>query len=196
MDISRCSNLHRPATQENCYKPCNHHRTNYKWEVSPWENCKPFLPTLVCKRQVGLQTRSVKCFSVKDKKLRDDDVCSFFSRKPNIERECQIYCPQDCIVSEFSKWSSCESCAFINKTRTRTVVVPPFAGGKPCPVLSEMRPCPKCIDSFTFKIGPWRKCMEIHTKNSVHKQRFHHYIGYQERDISCLGRHGRLVPLK
>ncbi|XP_036366484.1 thrombospondin type-1 domain-containing protein 7A isoform X2 [Octopus sinensis] len=196
VDIARCDNVHRPATQENCYKPCNHHRSNFNWEIGTWGKCKPFLPTLACKRQVGLQTRPVKCFSVKDKKVRDDDVCSYFLRKPNTERECQVYCPQDCIVSEFSNWSSCDSCTYINKTRTRTVVVPPFAGGKPCPVLSEMRPCPKCIDSFTFKIGPWRKCKEIHTKNSVHKQRFHHYIGYQERDISCLGRHGRLVPLK
>ncbi|GAB1603748.1 thrombospondin type-1 domain-containing protein 7A-like, partial [Argonauta hians] len=195
VDLSNCDKKSKPATTQECFKPCTHHKKEFKWDVKPWGICQLNPPNTDCKTQTGVQNRSVKCLRLTTGQDMDDDVCSFFFGKPITERDCHMSCPQDCIVTEWSLWSSCDTCAFVNKTRTRIVVVPPSIGGKPCPVLSEMRPCPECIDSYTFNIGPWRKCMEIHTKNSAHKQRLHHYIGYQERDITCLGRNGNMVPL-
>lgn len=54
-------------------------------------------------------------------------------------RDCQAPLPPvDCLVSEWSEWSSCVNGS---QTRTRTVLVTPENGGESCPVLSEVRSC-------------------------------------------------------
>ena len=56
-------------------------------------------------------------------------------------------CPQDCIVSAWSNWSTCDNNCGSNKKRTRTVLKPFSNGGIGCPILSETEscgnPCPK-----------------------------------------------------
>ena len=75
-----------------------------------------------------------------------------FSVTANISDDCQplvtvaFHCggtttrpaPVDCVVSPFSAWSEC-----VNgwQTRTRTILVRPRNGGRPCPHLTERQPC-------------------------------------------------------
>src|SRR6185437_5817371 len=75
-----------------------------------------------------------------------------FFRHRNISDDCQplvtvaFHCggtttrpaPVDCVVSPFSAWSEC-----VNgwQTRTRTILVRPRNGGRPCPHLTERQPC-------------------------------------------------------
>lgn len=194
MDIGKCGYLVRPETVRECFAPCTHHRNKLEWDIGPWGKCISFSKSNDCKKQSGLQNRSVTCIWLESRHIMEDDVCQFFIKKPITERKCHVSCPQDCITTEFSEWSSCDKCAFLNRTRTRTVVVPPSKGGKPCPSLSEMEPCLKCQGSYTFSFGPWGQCKKIYSKDVHHMKKLHHYIGYQEREITCLGIHGRVVP--
>lgn len=194
VDIGKCGYLERPETVRECFAPCTHHRNKLEWDIGSWGKCISFSKSNDCKKQSGLQNRSVTCIWLESRHIMEDDVCQFFMEKPITERKCHVSCPQDCITTEFSEWSSCDKCAFLNRTRTRTVVVPPSKGGKPCPSLSEMEPCLKCQGSYTFSVGPWGQCKKIYSKDVHHMEKLHHYIGYQEREITCLGIHGRVVP--
>lgn len=50
--------------------------------------------------------------------------------------------PVNCIVSEWSEWSVCDTtCGGGMQTRTRTIITPSSNNGASCPVLSESRPC-------------------------------------------------------
>lgn len=71
-------------------------------------------------------------------------------------------CPQNCIMSDWSAWSSCDkSCGGGKETRTRTVIQPASGGGTACPTdLSESRDCnietcaPDAVDCvFTTSYG-------------------------------------------
>ena len=60
--------------------------------------------------------------------------------------------PVDCQVSEWSEWSGCSinECSELTPTggfqvRSRQVTVPPIAGGTPCGLLTEIRPCNNTI---------------------------------------------------
>lgn len=53
----------------------------------------------------------------------------------------------DCVVSEWSEWSTCAD-GF--ETRTRTVITPASNGGVECPVLEEQRPCPLTCINYTL----------------------------------------------
>ena len=73
-------------------------------------------------------------------------------------------CPLDCIVSEWSSFSSCtRSCGPVGlQARRRTVVRQPLEGGGPCPVLTEEAPCNthiECpIDCTLHSWSAWAPC--------------------------------------
>lgn len=198
VESRKCGYFEKPKSSRECYLPCEHHKHRFKWDVGSWGKCISLSKSKDCRMKYGIQNRLVTCIYLKspNHETETDDVCAFFFPKPSTEQSCRVSCPQDCITTEFSEWSSCDKCAFLNRTRTRTVVVPPSKGGKTCPNLSEMEPCLTCQDSYTFSIGPWGKCKKIYSKDIMHMEKLHHHIGYQEREITCLGIHGRIVPPK
>lgn len=57
---------------------------------------------------------------------------------PTASLEHAISTPEDCVVSEFSKWSACsQSCGGGSQHRRRKILSPPLNGGKPCPQEQE-----------------------------------------------------------
>jgi hypothetical protein len=76
-------------------------------------------------------------------------------------RDCEIPCPVDCVVGEWSEWSSCtEDCGFNGKIqRFRKVIVSGRNGGRKCPVVTQWRPCNNmpCY-TYTLERGEWGRC--------------------------------------
>ncbi|NXC13134.1 THS7B protein, partial [Corythaeola cristata] len=82
---------------------------------------------------------------------------------------CEIPCATDCVISEWSLWSSCShSCSSKNaegsQIRSRSILALPAEGGKACPpdrALQEHRACNDhpCVHFF-WETSPWSSCSE------------------------------------
>ncbi|XP_046319736.1 thrombospondin type-1 domain-containing protein 7B [Marmota monax] len=82
---------------------------------------------------------------------------------------CEIPCRMDCVVSEWTVWSSCsQSCSNKNsdgkQTRSRSILALAGEGGKPCPpsqALQEYRVCNDhpCMQLY-WETSPWGPCSE------------------------------------
>ncbi|XP_004626441.1 thrombospondin type-1 domain-containing protein 7B [Octodon degus] len=82
---------------------------------------------------------------------------------------CEIPCRMDCVVSEWTLWSSCsQSCSNKNsdgkQTRSRYILALAGEGGKPCPpsqALQEYRLCNdhSCMQLY-WETAPWGPCSE------------------------------------
>ncbi|NXP12520.1 THS7B protein, partial [Thinocorus orbignyianus] len=82
---------------------------------------------------------------------------------------CEIPCATDCVISEWSPWSSCShSCSSKNaegsQSRSRSILALPAEGGKACPpdrALQEHRACNDhpCVHFF-WETSPWSSCSE------------------------------------
>ncbi|XP_040827450.1 thrombospondin type-1 domain-containing protein 7B [Ochotona curzoniae] len=82
---------------------------------------------------------------------------------------CDIPCRMDCVLSEWTVWSSCsQSCSNKNsdgkQMRSRTILALAGEGGKPCPLsqaLQEHRLCNdhSCLQLY-WETSPWGPCSE------------------------------------
>ncbi|KAL6079822.1 hypothetical protein STEG23_033913, partial [Scotinomys teguina] len=82
---------------------------------------------------------------------------------------CDIPCRMDCVVSEWTVWSSCsQSCSNKNadgkQTRSRTVLALAGEGGKPCPSSQELQEYRLCNDhscaQLYWETSAWGPCSE------------------------------------
>lgn len=134
-----------------------------------------------------MQYRSVECEgengTVIDKKYCSDYDATLRSR------DCEIPCPIDCVMGDWSEWSRCTpDCGIEAKIqRTREIVTPAQNGGRKCPEGSQSRPCgdAPCY-GYSLKVGPWEKC----------------YVdgqgcgkGTQRRETNCVRSDGEVVSL-
>ncbi|XP_074652836.1 thrombospondin type-1 domain-containing protein 7B-like [Tubulanus polymorphus] len=141
-----------------------------------------------------VQKRNVWCEMRDTGEYIEDSVCEYFVAKPQTKKFCDLKCPQNCIVSDFREWSTCTKCAEANRTRIRSVLVPPLNRGRNCPSLSEMVPCSRdhtCSEkpaaNYVFKLNHWNKCRPFHGKRQKHLS---HTLGYQRRVVDCLDEKG------
>ena len=173
---SNCPQADKPEGQRHCFKVCEWHQDLFEWEVSEWGACLlvPYfsdelkLRTAECvTAQHGIQRRRVQCSRTNNRTLVTSRICEFFSQKPSGEQACLIPCPQDCVVSLFTSWSSCSrSCGVGLQHRTRHVLATPMYGGASCPNLTQTRtcsnitPCPPGEGEFHYslKVGAWSEC--------------------------------------
>ena len=175
-------------SMEECFKVCSFHHDKIKWAEPQFSDCVLDPKYKECSIHRGIRYRNITCVWRDDGRLEDDSVCSEFAPKPDEQEKCQLKCPQDCVMSPFSPWQNCDTCIISNRTRTRSLIVPPANGGTLCPHFTEMIPCDSCKNTYTYHIGTWNDCSRDKSFNSMN--RIHPLIGFQERRIQCLNSYG------
>ena len=92
--------------------------------------------------------------------------CRMLTR-PDSSRPCDVACPQDCLTSAWSTWSTCGGAdaldeAGATQTRMRRVVQAPADGGVACAALVEKRSCLDWLQRrrqrLRWHLGPWSPC--------------------------------------
>eukprot|EP00667_Euglena_gracilis_P000047 EG_transcript_47 len=63
----------------------------------------------------------------------------------------------DCVVREWAPWSECTAVndTTCTSTRERAIATLPFHNGRPCPPLSETKPCDTCARCVVSSWGDW-----------------------------------------
>lgn len=166
---TNCLQSSRPANQQSCFRVCDWHKDLYDWRRGAWNQCVPISlrtgRTGVCLQgEEGIQTRGVNCALRADGSGADDSICEYFEPKPRQEQACLIPCPQDCVVTEFTPWTTCsKTCGLGLQNRVRSIVAPPLFGGLSCPNLTEFQTCaPRACEGretvFSLRVGGWSEC--------------------------------------
>ena len=147
-----------------------------------------------CDNRVGMEVRTVQCqFNSSIPTILDDYACEHFKERPISQRPCLLQCPQDCIMTEFGPWSTCDKKQITNRTRTRSVVVMASFGGKDCPDLAEIEPChnnssiysQSYVKSF-YSVNEWGNCKPLKGKKKHLYKKYSRYVGLQSRNVKCM----------
>ena len=167
----------------------------FKVLAGPWSECRPVNETPAC-----YKSREVVCLRKTDNATAPWYYCTDngLDRPHTVARCPENLCAQDCAVSEWSSWSSCNNCsASFFRYRTRKIVFPPRNGGQKCPVLMQREKCSECylepnrpFESlpriYTWRTGEWRECVPFdNTDNCGH--------GFQTRALDCIDTEGNVV---
>ncbi|CAG6014005.1 unnamed protein product [Menidia menidia] len=182
---TNCDQNQRPSNQRNCFRVCDWHKDLYDWRLGAWNECVPVSartfgaqrPATCSGGEEGIQTREVGCILVSDGSPAEDAICEYFEPMPRLEQACLIPCPQDCVVSEYSPWTSCsKTCGTGLRNRVRSVLVPPLFGGSGCPNLTEFQSCrpgsctgPEGLHSL--RVGAWSPCALPQTRTARQAKR-------------------------
>uniref|UniRef100_A0A672MNN6 Thrombospondin type-1 domain-containing protein 7A-like n=1 Tax=Sinocyclocheilus grahami TaxID=75366 RepID=A0A672MNN6_SINGR len=228
---TNCQQSERPSNQQSCFRVCDWHKELYDWQLGAWNQCVPVSmrnvgvprPAVCTRGEEGIQTREVGCVHKSDGIPAEDAICEYFEPKPRLEQACLIPCPRDCVVSEFSPWTSCsKSCGMGLQNRLRWVLSPPLFGGSACPNLTEFRtcqpdPCEGEESLYSLRVGPWGPCIakvrvkgrmrDPETRELIKKKRTRNrqnrqglkswdlQVGYQTREVTCVHRSGSTTVL-
>lgn len=169
---TNCNQKERPDNQQDCFRVCDWHKDLYDWQLGAWNQCVPVSlrsagvqrPAVCARGDEGIQTREVGCVHKSNGEPADDTICEYFEPKPRLEQACLIPCPRDCVVSQFTTWTSCsKTCGMGLQNRIRFVLAPPLFGGAACPNLTEfqtcqLRACEGNESLYSLKVGPWGPC--------------------------------------
>ncbi|AWP15681.1 putative thrombospondin type-1 domain-containing protein 7A-like [Scophthalmus maximus] len=182
---TNCDQGQRPSNQRNCFRVCDWHKDLYDWKLGAWNECVPVsartfgaMRPLTCSGgEEGIQTREVDCILMSDSTAAEDAICEYFEPKPRLEQACLIPCPQDCVVSEYTAWTSCsKTCGTGLRNRVRSVLVPPLFGGTACPNLTEFQsckpgPCTGPEGMYSLMVGLWSPCALPQTRTARQAKR-------------------------
>ena len=161
--VLRAENRHECMTVE--YRSCQPEVQRYKWRAQNWTDCVLLEidqsapnPSYYCGN--GTQRRIIECVDMhSDSVVVHDRLCEDLDlQKPAGIQKCSVPCPTDCVVGRLSQWTTCpQSCNNSVQTRQRQVLVVPMHGGRMCPALEQVRPCPPNCTMYKFEIdGPPR----------------------------------------
>ncbi|XP_051957566.1 thrombospondin type-1 domain-containing protein 7B [Xyrauchen texanus] len=129
----------------------------YSYVYSDWSSCQ-LSEYAVCGR--GIKARLLNCVR-SDGKLVKLSMCEELGpSRGKLSAPCEVGCPVNCLLTEWSIWSECShTCGSqSHMTRSRVVVQPAGEGGRPCPSqLSQTRPCP-IRPCYSWRLGDWSSC--------------------------------------
>ncbi|XP_019734334.1 thrombospondin, type I, domain containing 7Ab isoform X2 [Hippocampus comes] len=182
---TNCDQSLRPSNQRNCFRVCDWHKDLYDWRLGPWNSCVSVSsrasgaprPIICSGGEEGIQTREVGCTLKSDGSPAEDAICEYFEPQPRLEQACLIPCPQDCVVSDYSPWTSCsKTCGTGLRNRVRSVLVPPLFGGSICPNLTEFQsckvgPCAGPEGMYSLRVGAWTPCVLPQTRTTRQAKR-------------------------
>ncbi|XP_053409281.1 thrombospondin type-1 domain-containing protein 7A-like isoform X2 [Mercenaria mercenaria] len=166
----------------------------YVWQTDPWSPCAPRESGVQC--GPGIQQREVGCYSLQGQMV--NDIRCTLKVKPPAKQSCEVACPVNCEVTEYSDWSQCSASCFEatqilpRQTRVRHIIQEPMYGGAPCPnILSEVKHCNNLTfcEGYYWDLGTWSRCILPPHKIPQCGQ------GIQARDVSCRLENGTLQPI-
>ena len=132
-ETQNCSDLVSRQT-EPCSIGVNCALIRLNWE--PWSSCQ-FTSEDQCGS--GYEMRRANCY--RGTNLTATSACQL--TQPVETRARTVECDEDCVVSEWTVWSSCDAtCGVANRSRYRRVLNQPVRNGKSCPnVTAQSKPC-------------------------------------------------------
>uniref|UniRef100_A0A8C2JGW2 Thrombospondin type-1 domain-containing protein 7A n=1 Tax=Cyprinus carpio TaxID=7962 RepID=A0A8C2JGW2_CYPCA len=154
----------------------------YSYVYSDWSSCQ-LSENAVCGH--GIKTRLLNCVR-SDGKLVELSMCKELGpSRGKLSAPCEVGCPVNCLITEWSTWSECShTCGSQSQmTRSRVVLQPAGEGGRPCPSqLSQTHPCP-IRPCYSWRVGDWRPCRVEGADCGE---------GLSRREISCVVHWGSL----
>lgn len=97
-----------------------------------------------------MQNRTITCLQLSNgKKSNNCDQ----RLKPRTERKCFVPCANDCLVSDWSDWSTCDG----STNRTREIK----RNGSNCPALFQTKECQNKVTA-SWKVSVWSSCFTEH----------------------------------
>uniref|UniRef100_A0A8C7Q3G5 Thrombospondin type-1 domain-containing protein 7A n=1 Tax=Oncorhynchus mykiss TaxID=8022 RepID=A0A8C7Q3G5_ONCMY len=211
---TNCDQAERPENQQSCFHVCDWHKDLYDWQLGAWNQCVPVSmrstgviqrPAVCLHGEEGIQTREVGCVQKADGVPAEDvAICEYFEPKPRLEQACLIPCPRDCVVSQFTPWTSCSKmCGTGLQNRVRFVLAPPMFGGSACPNLTEFQicqpgPCVGPESLYSLRVGSWGPCsvpLPRTARQAPTLNQGKDVVGYQTREVTCVHRSGNTDAL-
>ncbi|XP_039613314.1 thrombospondin type-1 domain-containing protein 7B isoform X2 [Polypterus senegalus] len=174
----------------------------YQWHVTEKHPCEPNKDT--CGQ--GTQKQNVVCKDIEGKSVSDDHC---LDEPPSSRLPCDVPCPLDCVISDWSPWSSCShSCSSKNaegkQSRVRSVVAQPGQDGKPCPSAQALEEWRQCNDHpctvFFWDVSPWGPCTEDISMTTINATSNWNgkptcAVGIQTRKVICMKMNvGQVTP--
>uniref|UniRef100_A0A674EB22 Thrombospondin type-1 domain-containing protein 7A n=1 Tax=Salmo trutta TaxID=8032 RepID=A0A674EB22_SALTR len=200
---TNCDQAERPENQQSCFHVCDWHKDLYDWQLGAWNQCVPVSmrstgviqrPAVCLHGEEGIQTREVGCVQKADGVPAEDvAICEYFEPKPRLEQACLIPCPRDCVVSQFTPWTSCsKTCGTGLQNRVRFVLAPPMFGGSACPNLTEFQtcqpgPCAGPESLYSLRVGSWGPCsvpLPRTARQAPTLSQGKAVVGYQTREVT------------
>jgi hypothetical protein len=153
-----------PSTIE--HEQCNIQECSIDCRVSDWSNWSS------CSQECGGGTQS-RTRSITQQPNSTGQSC------PNLveTQECnkQECMPDNCVLSEWTNWSSCSGCGEQLQKRTRTLLKPGKNPTAECSFLEETRPCsnPACpVNCQVSQWSDWAECDAVCGGGKTHRDRF------------------------
>ncbi|CAG4979623.1 unnamed protein product [Colias eurytheme] len=141
----------------------------------------------------GVQRREATCVRADGRALHPAQCAH--APMPTLVQPCEVPCPRDCEVGEWSDWGACQptdGCPLFPvqqltttgySVRRRRIIAAASGGGAPCPPLEEKRTCstPRCA---SWKALPWGPCVLNQQHNTCGP-------GRRSREMRCVGHDGK-----
>ena len=156
----------------------------------PWSRCGRINASLACYR-----SREAACVRIADNRTAPWYYCNFTARPSELEACAQESCEQDCAVTPWSHWSSCDCNVGPFRSRSRSVVSPSRNGGRACPQLLERYLCEACVRQLsleaiprrhTWRTGQWGQCVPLELDSGCG-------LGLRNRSVHCINTAGQQV---
>uniref|UniRef100_A0AAY4ECW1 Thrombospondin type-1 domain-containing protein 7A n=1 Tax=Denticeps clupeoides TaxID=299321 RepID=A0AAY4ECW1_9TELE len=165
-----------------CYSECD----QYVWVTEPWSVCAINTVDELPACGEGVQSRKIRYPGTYPSSL-NDSLCDP-EEMPDRAQTCFLPCPNDCVMSHWSRWSSCPlPCdpSAARKRRRHVLRLP--ASGETCPDDEQTEPCvlnSTCF-SYQYNVSDWSTCQL--SENALCGQ------GTRTRFLDCIRSDGKVV---
>ena len=172
-------------------RPCPHtieirncipdHCIHPRWYIKSFSSCH-LTSNMTCGE--GIITRDIDCVDYHGLRVSIDECLMGHSEKPSETVPCQVPCPHECVVSEWSMWSPCSrNCSGGIRERNRHVLA---YGVTNCSAieLQEVETCNEEINCTSYEVyyDEWSKC---HSTVSLNTSTSYCNNGTQTRTATC-----------
>ncbi|CAL8297260.1 unnamed protein product [Lota lota] len=173
--------------------PCLSDCGQYVWLAEPWSVWKVSNVDLKENCGEGVQTRKVRCMlnTIDGPSDQVEDYLCDPEEMSLGARDSRLPCPEDCVLSDWGRWSSCPLPCSGNRTRERSARPLRRPGqDRVCPEARETEACRYNSNCFhySYNITDWSTCQL--------SERAVCGVGVKTRMLDCVRSDGKSVDLK